>query len=194
MIWQRDKISTYTELELIAGCIEGKSKCQEVLYKRFFSLAMSICVRYVPNGSEAMEVVNDGFVKVFENLPRYDTQRPFKAWLSRIMVNTAIDHYRRNVKSSHLVLDDNQEGEESDPEIEQTLSTDDIIQLFALLPDAYRLTFNLYEVEGYTHEEIGQMLGVTTSTSRSNLTRAKKMLKMLYMQHINKEKRCHETV
>jgi RNA polymerase sigma-70 factor (ECF subfamily) len=194
MIWQRDNISTYTDLELIAGCIEGKSKCQEALYKRFFSLAMSICVRYAPNGSEVMEVVNDGFLKIFDNLQLYDTQRPFKAWLSRIMVNTAIDYYRRNVKSSNMVLDNKREGEENDPEIEHTLSADDIVKLFALLPDTYRITFNLYEVEGYSHEEIGQMLGVTASTSRSNLTRAKKMLQMLYRQHISKEKRCHEIV
>jgi RNA polymerase sigma-70 factor (ECF subfamily) len=78
--------------------------------------------------------------------------------------------------------------------VEQSLSADDIVKLFAKLPEVYRITFNLYEIEGYTHEEIGEMLGVATSTSRSNLTRAKRMIQKLYKLHINSEKRCHEAV
>jgi RNA polymerase sigma-70 factor (ECF subfamily) len=192
---QNDKAKDFTDLELIEGSIKGKSNFQEMLYRRFFSYAMSICIRYVPNTNYAIEVVNDSFVKVFDKLSRFDTSKSFKGWFGAIIVNTAIDSYRRNLKrNSTLSIDTIKDDNEVEPEIEQALSSDDIIKLFAELPDTYRLTFNLYEIEGYSHEEIGQMLGVTASTSRGNLTRAKKMLQVLYKQHIGITKKCHETV
>ena len=192
---QKDKVKDFSDLELIEGSIKGKPSCQEGLYKRYFSLAMSICIRYVPSVDEAVEVVNDGFVKVFEHLGSYDSSRPIKAWIARIMVNTAIDSYRQGLKHRVVVnTDAAPDADEAEPEIEQTLCADDIVKLFAELPDKYRINFNLYEIEGYSHEEIGQMLGISTSTSRSNLTRAKKMLQKLYKQHINSEEKCHEAV
>jgi RNA polymerase sigma factor (sigma-70 family) len=195
MAWKKNKIKDYSDAELIDGCIRGNSKSQEVLYKRYFSFAMSVCIRYVPNQNDAMEVVNDSYLKAFEGLGNFDTSKPFKAWFAKILVNTAIDSFRRNARQPSAYAVEVEAGnDEAEPEIEQTLSSDDIIKLFAKLPDNYRLTFNLYELEGYSHEEIGRMLGVTTSTSRSNLTRAKKMIQKLYKQQINAEKQCHEAV
>lgn len=186
MIWKGSKDNNLTEAQIIEGCKTGKAKFQELLYKQFFSFAMSICTRYAKSNDEAMEVVNDSFLKVFEKIASYDASKPFKSWFAKILVNTAIDTYRRNLKqNSTLSLGKTHEFEELDPNIEHELSAEDILKLFAELPDTLRITFNLYEVEGYSHEEIGEILGVATSTSRANLARAKQLLRTLYNQNFN---------
>jgi RNA polymerase sigma-70 factor (ECF subfamily) len=156
---------------------------------------MSICIRYIPNQDEAMEAVNDSYLKLFDNLNGYDKSKPFKSWFAKIIVNTAIDSYRKNLKHSSLVSISNAlEQDEKEPEIVQELSAEEIIKLLAKLPDNLRITFNLYEIEGYSHEEIGEILGIAESSSRANLTRAKQILRTLYMQHFNPETQCHEAV
>lgn len=183
----------YTEQELIKGCRQGKIKYQEGLYKHFFSFAMSVCIRYAPNREDALEILNDSFLKVFENMKKFDETRPFKSWFRRIIVNTALDHYRANKKYRLQV---EYEAEMMDAPVEMELDkhieTDEILNLFGRLPEIYRITFNLYEVEGYNHEEIAGMLDIAPGTSRSNLSRAKKMLKALYFN--DKKKQCHEAV
>jgi RNA polymerase sigma-70 factor (ECF subfamily) len=176
----------YSDLQLISNCKKGEVKCQELLYRRFFSFAMSIGIRYARNPEDAIEIVNDSFLKVFERLNEFDTSRPFKSWFARILVNTAIDSYRKNLKfQANVFLDSIPETNEQDIRMEKELEADDILKLFDELPDAYRVTFNLHEMEGYSHEEIGEMLGIAPSSSRSNLTRAKKMLRDLYSKHFN---------
>jgi len=195
MIWDKKKENGFTDAELVEGCISGKSKYQELLYRRFFSFAMSICIRYTPSSEEAMEVVNDSFVKVFENLGSYDKLKPFNSWFAKIVVNTSIDSYRRNLRHSNtLSISSIPETEKLEPDIDQELSAEDILKLFADLPENYRVVFNLYEVEGYSHEEIGEMLGIAPSTSRANLTRAKQQLRELYKKHFNPVKNCHEAL
>ena len=186
---------TLSDTEIIGGCIEGINRFQEILYKRYFSYAMSIGIRYTSNSDDAMEVVNDGFLKVFTNLKKYNPSKPFKAWFTKIMVNTSIDYYRRNLKNSKTVYVDTYIDEEGvAPEVVEDINADDILQLFAQLPASYRYTFNLHEIEGYSHKEISKMMKITTSTSRSNLSRAKQMLKELYKQQLNVQPFCHETL
>lgn len=183
----------YSDSDLVKRCAGGDVRSQEFLYRRYFSFAMSICIRYTRNEGEAMEVVNDSYMKVLDSLREYDHSRPFKSWYGKILVNTAIDNYRRNLKNNeHISIDTINETGESDPEIEAELSVNDILTLYSHLPANYRMTFNLFEIEGYSHEEIGQMLGVTASTSRANLARAKKMLRDLYNRHIIPVKKSHE--
>ncbi|MCU0460517.1 MAG: sigma-70 family RNA polymerase sigma factor [Bacteroidales bacterium] len=175
-----------SDLELISRCSEKDVRAQELLYRRYFSFAMSVAVRYTCNEGEAMEIVNDSFMKVLEKTSEFDTARPFRSWYGRIIVNSAVDNYRRNVKhSSHLQISDIEATEEQEPEIDASLSAADILQLFSKLPEQFRVTFNMFEIEGYSHYEIGQMLGITASSSRSNLTRAKKMLRELYIKNFN---------
>jgi len=170
----------FTDLELITECIGGDKRSRELLYKRYFSYAMSICIRYAKDENDAMEIVNDSYMKILDSLGDYDSSRPFKPWYARTLVNTAIDNYRKNVKfNSHLSI---------------SLSVNDILTLYKHLPENFKVTFNLYEIEGYSHEEIGQMMGVTASTSRSNLTRAKKMLRELYNKSFNPFRKSHEAV
>ncbi len=186
---------TLSDLELIRRCSEGESRAQELLYRRYFSFAMSICIRYTKDQSEAMEIVNDSYIKMLNNLRGFDSSKSFKSWYGRILVNSAIDNYRRNAKYlSHLPISDLETVQEQEPEINTELSANEILSLFNLLPDNYRVTFNLYEIEGYSHEEIGQMLDISTSTSRSNLSRAKKILRELYRKNFNPGNKSDEAV
>lgn len=186
---------TLSDLELIRRCSEREPRAQELLYRRYFSFAMSVCIRYTKDQFEAMEIVNDSYMKVLGNIGDYDGSKPFRSWYGRILVNSAIDNYRRSEKhTSHLQISDLEATEEQEPTVNAELSANEILSLFNRLPDNYRLTFNLYEIEGYSHEEIGQMLDISTSTSRSNLSRAKKMLRDLYKKNFNPDKRSDEAV
>jgi len=193
---KREKHEQYlSDSELIRKCSAGDLRAQEMLYKKYFSFAMSICIRYTCDENEAMETVNDSFMKVLDNLNGYDETRPFSAWYGKILVNTAIDNYRRNARHLfHLSVENIAETEDQEPEVDAELSAADIIGLFRQLPEQYRITFNLYEIEGYSHDEIAEMLGITASTSRANLTRAKKMLRELYMKNHISVRHGHEAV
>lgn len=161
--------------EIIAGCCKKNRSSQELLYREFFGYAMSICLRYAQNREEAIEILNDGFLKIFQHIHTFDTNRPFKSWLGKIMVNTAIDHLRGkkvfftdDITQIHdPVMDDHSLDK---------LSYDELLQLIQTLTPAYRTVFNLYVMEGYQHQEIAIILGISEGTSKSNLFKAKKIL------------------
>ena len=176
-----------SDKELVEGCARGDGRSRERLYKRYFSYAMSICIRYANDENEAMEIVNDSYMKVLDSLADYDSSRPFKPWYGKVLVNSSIDNYRKNRRYREHLADNRyyRDSEEVEAEIETELSANEILDLYNHLPENYKVTFNLFEIEGYSHKEIGEMLGVTASTSRSTLTRAKKMLRELYNKNIN---------
>jgi RNA polymerase sigma factor (sigma-70 family) len=166
------------EPKIIEGCKNHKIKYQELLYKQFYGYGMSICLRYSYNKDEAVEILNDSFLKVFENIEKYKPELSFKSWLRRIIINTSIDYYRKSIKFKDTdSLDEKYDAENNDYNIIDELNVEDILKLLNQLPEIYRLTFNLYEIEGFKHEEIAEQLNISISTSRSNLTRAKKMLR-----------------
>lgn len=176
------------EKEFIRGCKKQKLKYQEKLYKHFYSYAMSICLRYSYSEEEAGEVLNDSFMKVFTKIDKYDENLSFKSWFRRIIINTSIDYYRKNSKHrQNTDIEDAIHESDNYSAIEQ-MSAEDILQLLDQLSTQYRIVFNLYEIEGYSHEEIGKMLNISASTSRTNLTRAKKKLKMLYHKFFAEKK------
>lgn len=195
MAKRRLDVKERSDRELVEGSLKGKLFFRETLYKRYFSYAMSVALRYTINRDEAMEVVNDSFLKVLDKLDSYDTEKKFKNWYGRIVINTSIDRYRRR-KTDETIMNIETESIDSikAPEIEDNLSVDDILDLFSFLPEIYKLTFNLYEIEGYDHKEIGRMMGISTSTSRSNLARAKKMLRQLYNKKLNSAGNNNEAV
>jgi len=170
--------------ELLAGCREQDRKHQKALYKLFYGFAMSICLRYAGNRYEAVEILNQGFLKVFMNLDKYDEGRPFKAWLGRIMINTSINYYRSNLRMAQM--DDLEHAEHISqnnlPDPDSKLSYDDLIAMVHRLPQAYRTVFNLYAIEGYTHHEIGKLLDISEGTSKSNLFKARDKLKRMIME------------
>jgi RNA polymerase sigma factor (sigma-70 family) len=181
------------ETDLLKACCKGSRESQEALYKHFYSFAMSVCLRYAPNRDDAMEIMNDSFMKVFQNIKAYDASKPFRFWFRRILVNTALDHYRSNNRYRlQTTAEDDFPESVSEPDYYQKLSAQQILALFASIPEIYRITFNLYEIEGYSHDEISTMLKISPGTSRSNLSRAKKMLQRLYQEQKNQE--CHEAV
>ena len=167
--------------QLIRGCIKQDRKCQKMLYKAFYGFAMGICVRYTNDRDEASGVMNQGFYKVFTHIDSFDTSRPFKAWLGRIMMNASIDYYRSNLKMAYT--DDLDKAEHlSDGELpDRNLNYNDLLTMVQQLPPAYRTVFNLFAIEGYSHEEIGEMLNINPGTSKSNLHKARQKLKQMIL-------------
>jgi RNA polymerase sigma-70 factor (ECF subfamily) len=172
--------------KVIKGCIKGKSKYQELLYRQFYAYGMSICLRYAHCRDEAAEILNDGFLKIFQNISKFDFSQQFKPWLRRIMINTAIDNYRKNQKHYNHLDETVVDEEMLDVGLINDLEINDIMKLLNELPENYRLTFNLYEIEGYSHQEIAQMLGIAEGTSRSNLTRARNLLQKAFSIYYKK--------
>jgi RNA polymerase sigma factor (sigma-70 family) len=167
--------------QLIEGCIKQDRKCQKMLYKAFYGFAMGICLRYANSRDEAAEVMNQGFFKVFTHIGSFDTTRPFKAWLGKIMMNVSIDFYRANLKMAYT--DDLETAEHiSDNELaDRNLNYNDLLAMVQQLPQAYRTAFNLFAIEGYSHEEIGEMLNINPGTSKSNLHKARQKLKQMIL-------------
>lgn len=171
------KPSAISEQELIQECKKGSLKHQEMLYKSFFGYAMGVGLRYLSNRDDAMEVVNDSFIKVFKSFESFKDEQAFKPWLRRIVVNASIDRKRKDLK--HLYHEDVEaaEGIGYAAEAIQSLLAQDILKLFGCLSPLQRTVFNMYEIDGYSHEEIGNILGMPSSSSRVNLSRAKEKLR-----------------
>lgn len=165
--------------QIIDGCIEKDRQSQELLYKNLYGFAMKICMRYANNSYEAADILNEGFFKAFTNIEKYDKSWPFKAWLSKIMYNASIDYYRTNLKWNQLVGIDKSDIKVNEDSVEHKLDYEDLLKVIQGLPPTYRIVFNLYAVDGYSHDEIADMLGITASTSRSNLHKARLKLQQM---------------
>ncbi|SHL92200.1 RNA polymerase sigma-70 factor, ECF subfamily [Chitinophaga jiangningensis] len=163
--------------ELIAGCCKKNRSSQEALYRNFFGYAMSIAMRYAHQRDEAIEILNDAFLKVFQHIQTFDTNRSFKSWLAKIIVNTAIDYLRKQKKIAFT--EEISAGVELSiaDSIVDKLSYNELLQLVQALPPSYRTVFNLYVMDGFQHQEIARMLSISEGTSKSNLFKAKKILK-----------------
>ena len=174
-----------TELQqLIDGCKKQDRTSQKLMYQRLYGFAMKICLRYAKNQHEATEIVNDGFFKAFVNIEKYDESWPFKAWLSKIMYHSSIDYYRANIKWSQMDSLDKINQIKSEATVESNLGYEDLLSMVQQLPPAYRIVFNLYAIDGHSHDEIAEMVGISASTSRSNLYKARiKLQQMLARPH-----------
>ncbi|GAB3890706.1 RNA polymerase sigma factor [Spirosoma agri] len=170
--------------ELLAGCLRNQRRSQELLYRQFYGYAMSVCLRYAPTREGALEVLNDGFLKVFTRLDQYEPAQPFKGWLRRILINTAVDHYRQEVR--HFYHEDveqaNQVAVTESPDVYSQLAQEELMRLIQRLSPAYRLVFNLYVIDGFSHDEIASQLGISAGASKSNLARARENLRQLVKQ------------
>jgi len=168
--------------QLIEGCKKQDRQSQKLLYQSMYGFAMKICLRYSNNAHEASEVMNDGFFKLFVNIEKYNKELPFKPWLSKIMYHAAIDYYRANLKWSHLKDLEHAAPIASQDSVEQHLGYKDLLRMVQQLPPVYRMVFNLYVVDGYSHEEIAEMVGIGVGTSRSNLYKARVKLQQMLSQ------------
>jgi RNA polymerase sigma factor (sigma-70 family) len=180
-----DEIGNINLDEIIQGCLRKKEKSQEMLYKRFFGYALRVALIYNRNRENALEIVNDSFFKVFNQIDRYDNSQPFKNWLAKIVVNTSIDRFRKNKKNIQLDEKETFFVPDESPDILAQLSAEDILGLMNRLPEIQRLVFSLYEIEGYTHDEISSLLSIPENSSRVYLTRAKRRLRELFEMLFN---------
>jgi RNA polymerase sigma-70 factor, ECF subfamily len=164
---------------IIKACLEQNQNAQNLLYKQYFGYAKSICLRYSSNAEEAKDILNEGFLKVFNNLDKYLPELPFKAWLRTIIVNTALNYYRDNKKYNQDISLDNVEDPIYDDDIIDKISADEILVLVQQLPPSYRTVFVMHVVDGYNHREIGEILEINEGTSRSNFMKARVKLQSL---------------
>ncbi|RMG81471.1 MAG: sigma-70 family RNA polymerase sigma factor [Bacteroidetes bacterium] len=167
----------YEEHDLIRACIRKERWAQRMLYEAHYSKMMGVCLRYSNNSEDALDILHEGFIKVFKNLAKYEPGTSLSAWIRRIMVNTAIDFYRKNIRRRTEDLDQAYQVSSSNPDAVSQLTEKEILAAVQELSPAYRAVFNLYVIDGYSHREIGEMLGITESTSRSNLVKARLKLK-----------------
>jgi RNA polymerase sigma factor (sigma-70 family) len=163
--------------KVLKGCSRGDLKAQEELFKLYYGYVMSIALRFSSCYDNALEIADDSFLKIFRKIETHQIEKEFKAWVRKIVVNTAIDHYRKGKKNNMEISIEAANNEPADESVIENLNAEEIIKLINSLPMNYRYTFSLFEIEGYSHNEIALQLGISESTSRSNLTRAKKMLR-----------------
>lgn len=173
-----------TEDELILGCIRGDAACQKEAFYRYAGNMLGVCNRYARNAADAEDILQDGFIKVFNKMRQFKGDGSFEGWIRRIMVNTALKKYslRRFEKevSGYEITDKDETILE--PTAYNYLTEKDLLLLIHNLPDGYRMIFNLYVIEGYQHEEIAVMLGIQAGTSRSQLVKARAMLQKQILQ------------
>ena len=168
-----------SEADLINGCLNKDRKMQELLYQRYSSKMYAVCLRYCKDAEDAQDLLQDGFVKIFKNLDRFRGEGSFEGWIRRIFVNTSIEHFRKSLKN--FSVSDTQEITIEDPSWNalDNLAEKDIITMIQGLSPGYRQVFNMYVIEGYSHRDIGEILGISEGTSKSQLARAKGILKKM---------------
>ncbi|TGE18027.1 RNA polymerase sigma factor [Hymenobacter elongatus] len=165
-----------TDADLIAACRQGNGRAQKLLYERFAGMMLGVCIRYLRRREDAEEAMLGGFAKVFRALDQYRHEGSFEGWIRRIMVNEALGQLRRK-EPLHLAIDDSHTDLAVTPaDAESQLNTADLLALLADLPAGYRTVFNLYALEGFSHPEIAELLGISEGTSKSQLSKARAML------------------
>lgn len=170
------------EDELIKGCLKNDRLAQKRLYERFYGKMTSVCMRYAGDKEQAIEMVNLGFFKVFKTLEGFAQKGGnLEAWIYRIMVNTAIDYLRAEMRHRHDDIDKTVYIEDSSDVISD-LSAEQILDMVQQLTPAYRAVFSLYVIEGYSHAEVAEMLGINEGTSKSNLAKARAKLQEMIIQ------------
>jgi RNA polymerase sigma factor (sigma-70 family) len=164
---------------LLEGCLRHDRASQKMLYQEFYAYGMSICLRYADDRDEAAEILNDGFMKIFTNLKKFDLGKPFRPWLRKIIVNTAINLFHQKQRQVPIEQIENAIDVSDTETILSGISYQEVIMLLQKLSPAYRTVFNLYVIEGYSHDEIANLLNISTGTSKSNLFKAKEQLKKI---------------
>lgn len=203
----------YNEEQIIKGCKRNKKHAQKELFEKYAPGMRGICKRYAHNSDEAKDILQEGFIKIFKEIKKYSGKGSFEGWLKKVMVNTAINHYHKNKKfyrqydpdneniDASIAEEDNyeQENEEIDKKdinedvidigliLKARFSAEELLETIKILPDEYRMVFNLYFIENYRHKEIAGLLNIAENTSRIRLLRARSMIrKELYTKTIEK--------
>lgn len=178
------------EQQIIQGCIDGDPGCQRMLFERLYPKMLSVCKRYAANEDEAKDLLQEGFIKVFDNLGKYRGESSLQTWVSRIMINNAINYVKRGNKIHFVELQhhdefDLAEDEAVSIEAAEQLDPELVIEIIQRLPAGYRTILNLYAIEGFTHKQISEALGIAEGTSKSQLSKARIFLKQELIRHKN---------
>jgi RNA polymerase sigma factor (sigma-70 family) len=164
------------EAVLIENCLKGDRRSQQELYNLFSPKMYAVCMRYSGNAEDARDLLQDGFVKVYSNLHRYRGDGSFEGWIRRIFINTSIEHFRKKIYLNPITESHENSVEDREITALDKIATKDVLNMVQKLSPGYRTVFNLYVVEGYNHKEIGELLGISEGTSKSQLARAKSTL------------------
>jgi len=179
-------VETKQELQkIIEGCVNNKRKYQKKLFDLYYGKMLGVCMRYAKNPDEAKDMVQNGFIKVFKKLEVYNFTGSLEGWIRRIMVNTAIDQIRKNKRDPFQLNEEMQISnveedvpfEAQEAETETKINAEKAIKAISELSAGYRTVFNLFVIEGYSHKEIADYLGISEGTSKSNLAKAKQKLR-----------------
>ncbi len=162
--------------KIIDGCKKGKGRYQEELYRMLAPKMYGLCLKYANDRDDAKDIMQDAFIKVFQKIEQYSTKGSFEGWVRRIMINTALEKYRSQVTIYSLDERMPVSDEGVNSTVIEDLSAEDLLNIIRELTPKYRMVFNLYAIEGYNHKEIGEMLGISEGTSKSNLSRARLIL------------------
>lgn len=176
-----------SEGDLIQGCLNNDRRMQEELYRRFAPRMYAVCLRYAGKAEEAEDILQEGFIKVYKKLSSFRSEGSFEGWIRRIFVNTSIEHFRRKTYLQPISEQEEKTIEGKSLSVLDSLAEKDIIQLVQQLSPGYRTVFNMYVVEGYTHKEIGEMLGISEGTSKSQLSRAKVILQDMVKKYMDEK-------
>lgn len=175
-----------SESDLIQGCINGDRQMQKLLYERFSPKMYAVCLRYSGNSEDARDLLQEGFIKIFKNLSKYRGDGSFEGWIRRIFVNTSIEHFRRKVYSQDVTEKQENTLEDKTWNVLDSLAEKDILNMIHDLSPGYKTVFNMHVIEGYSHKEIADKLGINEGTSKSQLARAKSVLKKMVEKRFNK--------
>lgn len=165
-----------TEYNIIQGCLREDRACQREVFNRYAGKMMTVCLRYTRHRMEAEDILQDAFIKIFDNIHRFENKGSFEGWIRRIVVNTALKNASRHSFQKEIIGMENVLESSEDPSVFSRMTEDELLRLISQLPDGYRIVFNLYVIEGYSHKEIGETLGIEESTSRSQLVKARNAL------------------
>lgn len=177
-----------TDNDLIEGCINGNRQMQYQLYERFAPKMYGVCLRYAGNAAEAEDILQEGFIKVFNKIGSFRSEGSFEGWVRRIFVNTAIEHFRKKTYQQPITDYEENTIEGKYENVLDSMAEKDIIALVQQLSPGYRTVFNLYVIEGYTHKQIAEILGISEGTSKSQLSRAKLILQDMVQKFIERRK------
>jgi RNA polymerase sigma-70 factor (ECF subfamily) len=167
------------EQQLIKGCIDGDRKAQKALYEKYSRKMAGVCFRYVKDAEDARDVMQEGFIKLFTNLHTYSGDGSFDGWVRKIFVNCALESLRRHDVLRGAGDIDDADCAELPDETVSDISSEELMTCVRALPRGFRMVFNLFAVEGYSHKEIGNMLNISESTSRSQYARARRLLRKM---------------
>jgi RNA polymerase sigma-70 factor (ECF subfamily) len=164
--------------KIIKGCLAGNRRDQELLYRRYSAKLYAVCLQYSGNEEEARDILQEGFIKIFENLQHYKHEGSFEGWMRRITVNTALEKFRSRHNLYRVDDIDTITETDADPHNDDYtgLEADDLLAIIRELPTKYKMVFNLFAIEGYSHKEISKMINISEGTSKSNLSRARVIL------------------